>query len=213
VLRGQLGISGAPVALYVGRLVGVKSVDTLLRAFQGVQRLLPDAGLAIVGDGPLRGSLQGMAGALGLRHVTWGGFVQPADLARYYAAADLFALPSYDEPWGVVVMEAMACGLPVVLSERVGCARDLVAAGENGSVVPWNETNAWSTALATILADARLRRKMGACSWDKVRQWDYDFCIRNLREALAVAVGSRGCRVEDVPRAWTARVGERSERA
>jgi 1,2-diacylglycerol 3-alpha-glucosyltransferase len=89
--------------------------------------------LVVCGDGDLRPRLHALARELGLeQRVHWPGFVQYPDLPVYYALADAFILASTIEPWGLVVNEAMACGLPVLVSDRCGCAPDLVPEGQNG---------------------------------------------------------------------------------
>jgi glycosyltransferase involved in cell wall biosynthesis len=85
-----------------------------------------------VGDGPQREELVKTARRLDLENVVWPGFRQVDELPVYYALSSAFVLPSTSEPWGLVVNEAMASGLPVLVSNRCGSAPDLVAEGENG---------------------------------------------------------------------------------
>ena len=98
--------------------------------------------LVLVGDGPDATTLREFAAARSLCRVVFAGSRQPRDLPPIYAAADLFVLPSRHEPWGVVVNEAMAAGLPVVLTDRVGAAADLLVDGENGRLVPSGDSQA-----------------------------------------------------------------------
>ena len=95
------------------------------------------------------------------------------EVARRYVEADVFALLSRHEPWGVVVNEAAASGLPLVLSDRVGAAHDLLRDGENGFVVPADDVDAAADAL-TKLVDPELRARMGMRSRELVRAWNYD---------------------------------------
>ena len=103
-------------------------------------------------------------------------------------AADVFALLSRHEPWGVVVNEAAACGLPLVLSDRVGAAPDLLRDGENGFLVPVDDAPAAAGALRK-LGDAEERRRLGARSAEIARDWGYGPSIENfvaaVREATA----------------------------
>ena len=145
-LRLQLGLAADDlVGLFVGRLVKTKGVDLLLRGLSAM-----NAGsrphLLVVGDGPERESLGSMARAVQLP-VTFLGFRENTGLPALFAAADFFVLPSREEPWGVVVSEAMACGLPVVLSDQVGAGYDLLADGQNGFLVRAESAEAWSEAL------------------------------------------------------------------
>jgi glycosyltransferase involved in cell wall biosynthesis len=111
------------------------------------------------------------------------------ELARRYVSADVFALLSRHEPWGVVVNEAAASGLPLVLSDRVGAAYDLLRDGENGFLVPAEDVGAAAEALRKLAADADLRRRMGERSRELVRVWDYDASVDEfvaaVREATA----------------------------
>ncbi len=103
-------------------------------------------------------------------------------------AADVFALLSRHEPWGVVVNEAAASGLPLLLSDRVGAAPDLLRDGENGFLVPVDDAPAAAEALRK-LGDAELRRRLGARSAEIARDWGYGPSIENfvaaVREATA----------------------------
>ncbi|GAF68574.1 unnamed protein product, partial [marine sediment metagenome] len=190
-LRQRLNLSDKLVILFVGQLTGVKGVDILLNAMRLIQQNRFEAVLVLVGDGPLRAVLEAEAARLGLGDVRFAGYVQPDELARYYTAADVFGLPSRDEPWGVVVLEAMACGLPIVVSDKVGCARDLVQNGRNGFIVPVDNPKALAEALLGLLEDASLRKRMGRQSQEIVQNWDYEFCISQLEKALTVALGTK----------------------
>lgn len=174
---------GPPTFLYSGRLVADKDLPTLLHAFAGVQREIPDAQLAIVGGGPLESELKELSAGLGLRHVAFKGFLQPDDLPAAYAAADVFVLPSRHEPFGVVVMEAMAAGLPVVVSTSVGCADDLVD-DSCGVVFPVGDVERLTAAMVMLGTDAGRRRAMGRAARGAVMKWDIDYCVATI--ALAV---------------------------
>jgi glycosyltransferase involved in cell wall biosynthesis len=105
-------------------------------------------------------------------------------LAQRYVEADVFALLSRHEPWGVVVNEAAASALPLVLSDRVGASRDLLSNGENGFLVPAGDVAAAAAALRQLADDAELRQRMGARSRELVRGWGYEPSV----EAFVAAV-------------------------
>ena len=105
-----------------------------------------------------------------------------------YVAADVFALLSRHEPWGVVVNEAAACGLPLVLSDRVGAAYDLLRDGENGFLVPVDDAGAAAEALRK-LTDTSTRARMGARSAEIVRGWGYGPSIDDFVAAIREALG------------------------
>jgi glycosyltransferase involved in cell wall biosynthesis len=113
------------------------------------------------------------------------------ELAQRYVDADAFALLSWHEPWGVVVNEAAASALPLVLSDRVGASRDLLRNGENGFVVPAGEVPAAATALRRLAGDEQLRRTMGARSRELVRGWGYEPSVDDFVAAVREAVASR----------------------
>jgi len=149
-----------PVLLFVGRLVGYKGVDILLRAMPGLK-----ADLVIVGDGPRRASLESLAGELRvLDQVRFVGEVTDDELLAWYHASDVFVLPSVtrQETFGVVQLEAMLCGRPSVSTE-VGTGSSWVNQHEQtGLVVPPRDPAALHAALARLVTDPGLRRRLGA---------------------------------------------------
>ena len=119
--------------LYAGRFSPEKNLTRLLEAYRVYREAQPDGwGLVLLGDGPQREELQGIAREAAIAHVRWPGFRQADELPSYYGLSGGFILPSTKEPWGLVVNEAMASGLPVLVSDRCGCAADLVEQGGNG---------------------------------------------------------------------------------
>uniref|UniRef100_UPI00321FCA8E glycosyltransferase family 4 protein n=1 Tax=Thermogutta sp. TaxID=1962930 RepID=UPI00321FCA8E len=150
-VRKELGLGDMPAIIFVGRLIWKKGVDLLIRAFSQVVRDMP-AQLIICGDGPERSRLVYLASQLGVREsVRFVGFRQPRELPRWYCACDLFVLPSRSEPWGVVVMEALALGLPVVVTDLVGCHPDVINSPEVGRVVPAGNWQALAAVLKELL--------------------------------------------------------------
>jgi glycosyltransferase involved in cell wall biosynthesis len=160
-----------------------KDIDTLLRAsaIAGVRPVL-------AGSGPERSRLERLAGELSLDAIFLG--ERPWDeLVEVYVSADVFALLSEHEPWGVVVNEAAACSLPLVLSNRVGAAADLLREAENGFLVPAGDVGAAAEALRRLAADAELRRRFGERSRELVDGWGYDASVDNFVIAVREAVG------------------------
>ena len=140
--------------LYVGRLAPEKNVSTCIRAFAHYRRLGGSWSLVLVGDGGERNALERLADDLAVAEfVHFTGLKTTKETIPYYALASCFVLPSVREPWGLVVNEAMASGLPVLVSNRCGCTEDLVEAGGNGYVFdPSNENQLAEqmTALAAL---------------------------------------------------------------
>ena len=156
----------------VGRLQGVKDQALLLRAFAQAVTLQPAlrarGRLVIVGDGPLRGELQGHIDALGLRELAWLAGEQ-AEVPAWLRSFDLFVLPSRSEGISNTILEAMACGLPVLATD-VGGNAELVEAGVTGDLVPAGDTAALAASLlAAFDGPARLQAQ-GAAGRRRVEQ-------------------------------------------
>jgi glycosyltransferase involved in cell wall biosynthesis len=153
---------GGPMSiLYVGALSRIKGVEHLLQAMPRIAREHPDARLRIVGAGPCREELQGLARRLGeVAHVSFQGFVQPEALAAHYREARLFAFPSLGDTYGAVVGEAVRAGVPVVVSRHVGSATELLEEGGNGYVVDPAEPGGIADAILRILTDPQREARM-----------------------------------------------------
>jgi len=185
------GLGAAPddvVVLSVARLAPEKGLDTLVHAVAetGDPRLL----LVLAGDGPERERLADLARVRGVRLVL-AGDLEWERIVEVYAAADVFALLSEREPWAVVVNEAAACGLALVLSDRVGAAHDLLRDGENGVLVPAGEVDAASAALSRLAADPELRRRFGARSREIAQDWGYGPSVEGFATAVREAAATR----------------------
>jgi glycosyltransferase involved in cell wall biosynthesis len=167
-IRAELGIPAeAIVVVTAGRLIAFKAVDELLAA---VART--DAHLLVVGTGPLEEQLRAQATTARVP-ATFAGWRTGDALLETYAAGDVFALLSRRETWGAVVVEAAAAGLPLVLSDRVGAAEDLLVPGENGYLVPSGDVAAQADALARLVGDAALRERFGRRSREIARPFGY----------------------------------------
>jgi glycosyltransferase involved in cell wall biosynthesis len=155
----------------------------LLQAFARAK--VPNSFLVFAGDGPERNNLERRAVELGIEdRVRFLGFLNQSQLPSAYRAADLFVLPSLFEPFGLVVNEAMLCGLPVAVSDRVGARFDLVRPDENGYVFPAGDVEALAAIFREILADPEKRARMGAASRQRMETWS----PREYAESFAHAV-------------------------
>jgi len=172
------------VVLSVARLVREKGLDVLVHAVAeaGDPRLL----LVLAGDGPDRELLGDLAGVRGVR-VVFTGDREWERIVEVYVAADIFALLSEREPWAVVVNEAAACGLPLVLSDRVGAAHDLLRDGENGVLVAAGDVDAAADALRRLAGDPGLRLEYGARSRELAQDWGYGPSVESFRVAVREA--------------------------
>ena len=137
--------------LYVGRLSGEKNVDGLLTEWTRYREQGGAWSLVIVGAGPETGALKAIASAsVFAKDIYFAGHRTFRELPSFYALAECFVLPSTREPWGLVVNEAMASGLPVLVSSRCGCAEDLVESGNNGFVFDPSKEGALATLLTRM---------------------------------------------------------------
>ena len=185
-LREELGAGHDDmVVLSVARLAPEKGLDVLIHAVAetGDPRLL----LVVAGDGEERERLEDLAGVRGVR-LTLAGDREWERIVEVYVAADVFALLSEREPWAVVVNEAAACGLPLVLSDRVGAAHDLLRDGENGFLVAAGDVDAASTALRCLAADPILRHAYGTRSRELAQDWGYGPSVAGFLAAVREAV-------------------------
>jgi glycosyltransferase involved in cell wall biosynthesis len=158
--------------LFAGRLVPEKGVFDLLRAYDALAPdLRKEMGLVLVGDGAARSALQQRAASIDPGCIHFAGFAQREELAAYYALADVLVFPTHSDPWGLVVNEAIACGLPVISSASAGCTADLVESGWNGRVVPAGEVDQLSSAMNELGRDAKLRSLMGQRSRERTDQY------------------------------------------
>ena len=188
-VRRTLGVEPEDVVvLSVARLAPEKGLDVLVRAVAAADdlRLV----LVVAGGGPERARLNELAGELSVR-LTLAGDVDWERIVELYVAADLFALLSEREPWAVVVNEAAACGLPLVLSDRVGAAHDLLRDRENGALVRAGDVDAAAQSLRELAADPELRRAQGARSRELARDWGYGPSVEGFLEAVREAIADR----------------------
>jgi glycosyltransferase involved in cell wall biosynthesis len=175
---------GAPLVLFVGRMVPYKGVDVLLRALQGT-----DLRAVLVGDGPLRTSLEQQAAAIGLGdRVTFAREVQHEELVALYNACSLFVLPSVTraEAFGMVQLEAMACGKPVVCTDLPSGVPWVNRHGETGLVVPPGDADALRSAIQRIVGDPSLAASMGAMGRQRVAT---EFTIERMIGRLLTLYG------------------------
>ena len=183
-LYAQHGIPAYKYFIYVGRFSPEKNLHTFLHAYEKASCEEYGWGLLMVGAGPQEDKLRMHVLERHLSHVVFSGFIQQDKLPLYYLASNVFVLPSLSEPWGLVTDEAIALGLPVIVSERCGCVPDIVRHGVNGLVFsPENEEE-----LATCLRQAMLKEdlgKMGEASLVISRRHSPEESARCISDGLA----------------------------
>jgi colanic acid/amylovoran biosynthesis glycosyltransferase len=184
--RGRRSRDGAPAVLAVGRLVPIKGHGVLLEAIAHLARSGERVSTTIVGDGPRRTPLERLARRLGIAElITFAGAVGQDEIGRHYEAADVFCLPSFFEGIPVVLLEAMAAGVPVVAS-RVAGIPELVEDGRSGILVPPGRPDLLANALRSLLGDAQRRAGLAAEARRRVQSdFELNACARRLEEIMA----------------------------
>lgn len=159
-----------------------KHIDKLIRAMPAVLERVPDARLAIIGDGALRAELEALAGTLGVvGNVDFLGFVSDEELSRAYDEAAVFALPSSKEGFGIVYLEAWLRGLPVIGSQ-FGAAAEVIADGRDGFTVNPEEIDGVADAMATLLTDRERAADFAAAGRTKVEEkYSFERFTHNLQ--------------------------------
>jgi glycosyltransferase involved in cell wall biosynthesis len=176
------------LVLYSGRLVRAKGVFVLLEAFSQVASELPDAGLLIVGHGPEQQAMRRLAEQLQLRRVFFLGPQPYERMPYYYALADVLVLPTFSDPWGFVVNEAFACGVPAIVSRVAGACDDLIVEGETGFAISSGNPAELAERLLRILKNPELRAHLSKGCRLHIRRYSAEACAEGL---LAAAQGDR----------------------
>jgi glycosyltransferase involved in cell wall biosynthesis len=172
-IRRSFGIAddAGPVILFAARLIPKKQPQKVLEAFSRI-RADRRCALLVVGDGELHGELSETVRRESIPDVSFAGFLDQTEIWKAYACSDVFTLFSAEhETWGIVVNEAMNFSLPMVVSDKVGCARDLVSEGRNGFVVPSEDVEMLARRLAVLIDSPELRARFGGESRAIVEEW------------------------------------------
>jgi glycosyltransferase involved in cell wall biosynthesis len=189
-LRASIG-AREQIALVAGRLEESKGVLPLLDAWRALpESARADWTLLFVGDGPLANAVEQAQRACSAGAIARLPALRPDSLAGIYAASDLLVFPSLADPWGLVVNEAMACGLPVLCSRLAGCADDLIAPGQTGWLCDPTDPVALRDALAHALADPA-RAQIGARARDAAKRFGPATLAGGLRRAILHAAARR----------------------
>jgi len=213
VRRWEMGGGKQPCFLASARFIEKKNLPRLLRAYARYRKAVESRGsrvesmdsgfrsqvsspqdpfdLILLGDGALRSDLSRLISDLGIdRHVQMPGFKQYEELPSYYASAGVFIHASTTEQWGLVVNEAMASGLPVLVSNRCGCATDLVKDGENGWTFDPADEGQLADLMMRVSSDEDGRLKMGERSREIIAEWGPDRFASGISSAIDAALSA-----------------------
>ncbi len=181
--RASLGLNGKPTLLFVGRPDPLKGGDLLIQS----ARLLRQPAEVVMVGGNLDGDpelerLRAIARAQGLEEqIRFVGAIPQEDLPRFYSAADLMVVPSFYESFGLVAVEALACGTPVIAT-RVGGLQYLIQDGENGFLVPWRCAGLLADKIDTVLSDAALLENLRAGARPSVSRYSWRSVAAQIRQ-------------------------------
>jgi len=178
--------------LFAGRLVREKGVFELLSAYAKLdESLRRQVGLVFVGDGACRRQLEEQSGSISTGEIKFAGFAQREKLAVFYALAEMLILPTYTDPWGLVVNEAMACGRAVVVSRVAGCAADLVKENWNGLLVPPRDVSLLASVMQSLASQPDLCATMGANSLQHIDSYSPKEWASGMERMVESAGGTR----------------------
>jgi glycosyltransferase involved in cell wall biosynthesis len=187
--------SPEPFFLASARFIHGKNLDGLLRSYAKYRRNLAETNegrqpwrLVILGDGPERSILENMVRSEGIQGVSFPGFLHIDQLPIYYGLAGLFIHPSHKDTWGLVVNEAMAAGLPVLVSSCCGCVQDLVCEGENGFTFASGDTTGLADLMRKVSSGQVDLKAMSVSSRNRIKDWGLKRFAQGLYGALQAAL-------------------------
>lgn len=155
-------------AVFIGRLVFYKNVETIIRSFQYVIKKIPDAKLMIIGEGPVKQNLQDIVTKLGLdQNIEFTGVVSDEEKVKILCESRVLLNPSLIEGFGMVILEAFACKKPVIISD-IKPLSDLVLNSNDGYTINAKNTSEWSEKIIEILSNKELAQKMGLNGYQKI---------------------------------------------
>ena len=190
--RRELGLAaGRPVILFASKFQTRKRCIDLLDAFLKLRsegRIEPPPYLLLVGDGEERAALEERAKSAPPGDVRFLGFQNQTVLPKFFDLCDVFVLVSVDEPWGLVINEVMNAARAIIVSDEVGCQKDLVEDGVNGAVVRARDVDGLASSLYRILADRQAAAEMGQKSLARIQTFSFEQNVSELRRALEAVV-------------------------
>ena len=199
-LRASKGWQADKVLVSTGRLAQEKNWPTLLKAAQQVYQKHPELRVVLIGDGPEKSALQELATELGIaERVTFTGEIPFSDVIIYLKAADIFGFASTTETQGLVTMEAMAAGLPVVAVDASGTC-DIVDNGEQGLLVS-NDPNALADSMSRLLESPERMQRFRRRALERAKSFDLKICAKQLINVYEQAIQDKAehcyVRIED----------------
>lgn len=185
-LRKQLNLPDGKLAISVGQFIHRKGYDVLIKAWKDVN---PDYQLLIIGGGEKQEELSKLINSLNIWNVKLIGFMQKEELFKYFRASDLFVLPTREDIWGLVINEAMACGLPVITTDRCIAGLELVEDYENGFIVPVDDAGAMANRINETMSNDEMIKNMGRKNLVKIQPYTIENVAVSHVEVLKKVLG------------------------
>lgn len=173
-----------PTILFASKFMKRKNPLLLLESSKLLSKRNIRHNLVFVGSGEMENEMRNFIRQNDLKNVFLEGFINQSLLPKIYSESDIFVLPSVNEPWGLIVNEVMAAGMPVVVSSEVGCVDDLIKHGVNGFKFEAGNSEELSNYLAKLISDKDLIKEMGLASQTIISRWSYEECRVGLSNAL-----------------------------
>lgn len=180
ISKEDMGLQGKKVVLCMSYLVKRKGINHLINAFKGLNR--KDSVLVIAGAGREEEHLKFLSA--NEENIKFVGYVEKEEKSKYYTIADIFVLPSYHDPWALVINEAMFFGLPIITTKGVGSSMEF---RDNSFVVTPGDEKALKIALEKLLDDEKLRKEMGRKSREYIKHYDANYALRTFKKAISYA--------------------------
>jgi glycosyltransferase involved in cell wall biosynthesis len=188
-IRGEWDLDEMSVVfLFAGKFIENKRPMDFVRAIAEAKLKEATVEGLMVGDGPLRAGIEEFVRQENLP-IRFAGFLNQSQMARAYVASDALVLPSNGETWGLVVNEAMACGVPCFVSDKVGCSPDMIKTGETGATFPLGDTKALGQMLAELAANKERVSWMSERAREKAQHYTLDVAVDRTIQALETVSG------------------------
>lgn len=179
-----------PTIVHLGRLRKYKGVDIVIESMKSVIKRVPSARLVIIGDGPYRNTLERKAESMNLGEaISFTGYMGGEEVVEYLNRSHLMVNASPKEGWGLTIVEANACGLPVVASDSPGL-RDSVLDGKSGFLVPYGDREAFADRSVQLLEDEQLWQKMSWGALERVEELTWERCVKRAEEMFLRVLSS-----------------------
>ena len=178
--------------LFIGQIIQRKGLLELVRAFRILQKKIRNVDLIIAGKGPYEKKLKEIISDEGIENIHFIGYCNQDKLPALYSQSTIFCLPSREEVWGLVINEAMACGIPVIASEVCGAVEDLIIHNTTGMVFHTGDQNDLSEKMETLLRDSALRRAISRKGKEHIQKWDIAKLVARMQKAVQFAIENSG---------------------